>query len=731
MNDNAKTKRSFLSRVTLFSKNHPVLVFVVLSGCFLLLPSVSYAGVWDFLSDPLVKGAKYLIYALYWFFSLFVNLASALFVWTIDTKTFSDLMNNGAIYMVWLTVRDFCNIFFILVLLFSAFATIFQLEKYEWKKTIPLLIIMALLVNFSFPISRFVIDLANVPMYFFAQNTVGESGNISSLSSSLLGASNIRDVILPNSQAPDKNVTDYDFVQLLVATVCMFLFGISFLVLAVLMLIRLIALVILVMFSPIGFVGLITPALHKFASDWWNKLFKWAFYGPIAVMLVLVAVVVMKAAGSVGTTMKPLVGDSVSNDFLASSLFLAIPIVLFWIAITQAEKYSNDMSGLGIKFGSNMGRKVGGWARKGAWGAAMYIPKQTGIAGGIKQAWQDRMSGFKDSREKRERATAGVFGGDRARARIDQENKKLVDEASKKKNMVDLSPDELKKIVASGTKHEKVAALTELAGRGLATGSDLNDVRKLFGVDSQVTRSFEAKMRAFDPVSVFTDIKGTLNKGRLESFVGSGQIDWKKISDKSLTPELLQYAFKAKTISNKDLDDLRSKGTEYTNAIKKNLDVAIESMDKENGGKWDLTNDIQRNIQSAYLAQTGKFHATMERTPDSSFMKTDSSGVVSTSSRVEAKGDLLARADANVLKRMDKSLIDSSPAGVQNLTVLLERMSAGKYAEIITEMEKSGVAQAAVAKDMNDYIRSLTGATGNAARLKGVADKDHRLAHLR
>lgn len=363
-----------------------------------------------------------------------------------------------------------------------------------------------------------------------------------------------------------------------------------------------------------------------------------------------------------------------------------------------------------------------------------YPLKQTGISGGMKQAWQDRMAalGFgKDALASRERKWAARVGGDAARTRLDQENKKLVDEASKKKNMVDLSPDELKNIVASGTKHEKVAALTELAGRGLASAGDLNDVRKLFGVDSQVTRTFEAKMRAFDPVSVFTDINGKLNEKRLESFAGSGQVDWKKISDKSLTPELLQYAFKAKTISNKDLDELRSKGTEYTNAIKKNLDVAIESIDKENGGKWDLTNDIQRSIQSAYLAQTGKFHATIERTPDSSFMKTDASGVTSVASRAEAKGDLLARADVNTLKRMDKSFIDSSPAGIQNMTVLVEKMSAGKYAEIITEMEKSGVAQAAVAKDINDYMRSLTGATGNSARLKDIADKDHRLAHLR
>ncbi len=417
-------------------------------------------------------------------------------------------MNNAAIYTVWLTVRDFCNIFFILVLLFSAFATIFQLERYEYKKTIPMLILMALLVNFSFPISRFVIDLANVPMYFFAQNTVGESGNISSLSSGLLGASNIRGVILPNSQSPDKDITDYDFVHLLVAATCMFLFGISFFVLALLMLIRMIALVILVMFSPIGFVGMITPALHKFAHDWWDKLFKWAFYGPIAVMLVLVALVVMKAAGSVSTTMKPLAGDSVSNDFLSSALFLAIPIVLFWIAITQAEKYSNDMSGLGIKWGSNIGRKMGGWMRQGTWGATKWTAKApfkgvdnlsgntiSGTALGIREAWRNRQSawwGGSDIDKRKKQVQDSVSSALKRKGTSTQEVQKKVSEHEKEHT----TETELRRLV---DQNKDVAAAMVLAKQGKLTSEEFTKVRATLDASDpkseQVINLLEGKVK--------------------------------------------------------------------------------------------------------------------------------------------------------------------------------------------------------------------------------------------
>lgn len=469
-----------------------MVLFAALLGCFLLVPGhFAQAGFWSWVGDSLKDVVIAILYGVFWFFSLFVAIAAGLFVWVLDTNTFSSIMNNGAIYTVWLTVRDFCNIFFILVLLFSAFATIFQLEKYEWKKTLPTLIIMALLVNFSFPISRFVIDLANVPMYFFAQNTVGGSGTISNISEGLLSASNIRGVILPGSQAPEASALQYDFVQLLMAVVCMFLFGISFLALSILLLIRLIALVILVMFSPIGFVGMITPALHKFAHDWWDKLFKWAFYGPISVMLVLVALVVMKATSEIfGATnkMQNITADSANSSFLASVTYLAIPIVLFWIAITQAEKYSNDMSGLGIKWGSQLGRKVGGWVRRGSVGAVKLPLKGadnlsgnriSGTALGIREAWRNRQSawwGGSDIDKRRKTVQEGVSSALRRKGTNTQEVQKKVSEHEKEHTTESVLRDLIKN-------NNDVAAAMVLAKQGRLTDEEFTKVRAELGVD--------------------------------------------------------------------------------------------------------------------------------------------------------------------------------------------------------------------------------------------------------
>lgn len=719
-----KTKNSFLFRSSFFLKSHPTLLFMVLAGCFLLIPGVQFAqaGWFEDLTSP-TAWINALIYPFFLFFSWIVNLAAGIFVWVINAETFTKLMNAGAIYEVWLIVRDFLNIFFILVLLFSAFATIFQLDKYEYKRTIPMLVIMALLVNFSFPVARFVIDLANVPMYFFSQNIFGVDGP-NEITSGILSGTKMQNILIPG--VDNKDLKDFETTHLLAATICMFLFGISFLVLAILMLVRMIALAILVMFSPIGFVGMITPALQSFAKGWWDKLFKWAFYGPIAVMFVLVSVIVMKSAGDsiypsagAGGVFQS-TGSSVNDNMVSAVAFFTIPIVLFWIAITSTEKYSNDISGLGIKWGSQLGRWMG---RRGWHMPVSYPLRRFGVTGGIKQAWNDRVEqlGFgKEAQEKRERWVAGKFGGDRARTRLEQEDKRLTDEVAKKMDMGNLGDKRLGEIIANGNKHEKAAALTELAERGNADRKDLASMRKIFGKDSQVTRAFEAKMRTFDPVAVFTDridlATGSLltpvNADGLKNFVKSNRFDPKKLLAGSITPELLHYAFEAKNISNKDLDELRAKGSEYVGAIEKSLDAMIVEMNTKQGGVWDMKDDVQRSVQMTHVAQTGNFHSSV-----------DSDDAI--------KATLFEKADGDILKRIKSATLASG----NNMDLFVSNVR-GKYADIISKMAETGTEGLANAKSIKDYVDSAgivggppIGGMRNVDRLKSL-NNDHRIRYI-
>ncbi len=214
-----------------------------------------------------------------------IDASDQIFQYSISPSIFSQVAGNGnrAIYDTWAEVRDFLNVAFILVLLFSAFATIFQVEKYSYKKILLWLIIMALLVNFSFPITRFIIDISNSLMYTLLSR-LSFGGDPSHIITNITQDSNIKDIIVP------QNGTKASVALLLASVIFIFILAITFLALGILLVIRMIALAILIIFSPVAFVGSIIGK----GKQWWDYLFKYAFFGPIMIFMLSVAMAVLK-----------------------------------------------------------------------------------------------------------------------------------------------------------------------------------------------------------------------------------------------------------------------------------------------------------------------------------------------------------------------------------------------------------------------------------------------------
>ena len=231
-------------------------------------------------------------------------MAGILFAWIAKPENIVAIVGSDAVYQVWTTVRDFLNMFFILVLLFSAFATIFQIDKYNIRKILLNLVLMALLVNFSFPITRFIIDVSNVIMYHFLNNMfVGDASNFAAMYGQ---QSYITDLLMPKGAVK--------ISYLIIATAFLFILSITILIIGVLLLIRLVALAILVMFSPIGFVGNIFPGFEKHSSSWWDALFKYAFSGPIMVFFVAVSLMMLQAVRNYNDSSPSLRNIATSNS---------------------------------------------------------------------------------------------------------------------------------------------------------------------------------------------------------------------------------------------------------------------------------------------------------------------------------------------------------------------------------------------------------------------------------
>jgi hypothetical protein len=295
--------------------------------------------------------------------------AAAAFVWSVNPANISGptgVLNLQPVYDLWKFIRDFFNLFFILILLFSAFATIFQVESFNIRNIFKNVILAALLINFSFPITRFLIDAANVPMYYFINDVLGGSGTANggaAAMNQLLGYSGIASVMfLVNEQG--------DISKLLVGILFLFLFSISLFVLAALMFVRLIALTLLLIFSPFGFAASLLPGLRKYGSDWWSKFWNYALFGPAAALMLVVSIRFLGALGdqggifsSVTQVTANMTVNSEQSIQVAQVVFFMIPIILIWFTIGLANRFAIVGAATVVGLGMAVPRKMQAWTK--------------------------------------------------------------------------------------------------------------------------------------------------------------------------------------------------------------------------------------------------------------------------------------------------------------------------------------------------------------------------------
>lgn len=342
------------------------------------------------------------------FVGFLLESAVSLFIWAIDASKLTAILNNAVLYTAWKNVRDLLNIAFILVLLYSAFCTILQIEKYNYKKILLLLVIMALLVNFSFPITRFIIDIANTLQYTILKSLVGDPAKTLAFHTE---TTMLKDIINPKGNP--------GLPQLIASIVFVFILAITFLAMGVLFLIRIIALAILIIFSPVAFVGSIISAGSGYAGKWWDNLFRYAFFGPIMVFMLYVATALMSAIGTnellnrngAGTFSNIVQQNSIDKDLIVALSSFAIPIVILWLGMGVAQSMSIAGAGAVMGGAQKFIGKVGKYIGKGAYKAPWAAIKATGVPGGVKQAWSKRVTQpLERSRQDKEAFFAGKLG---------------------------------------------------------------------------------------------------------------------------------------------------------------------------------------------------------------------------------------------------------------------------------------------------------------------------------
>ncbi len=621
--------------------------------------------------------------------------ADNLFKWIIVPSHMTAVMDNPTVYTMWRFVRDFFNTTLIMILLFSAFATIFQAStNYNYKKVLINLIIMALLVNFSYPIARFIIDMSNIFMYGFL-NQLGGDGSFWNIveKSGILGIIN---------GAEGKTADSY---FLLAAVIFTFMFAITMLTIAVLLVIRTIALTIFIIFSPIAFLGSTLPGtdLANAASGWWKEFMKYCFAGPIMIfMLVLANRMMIAVADSAGGLKLSADGGTLSSS-VSSISFFVLPLVILWIGIERAQSSGIAGASMVVGQGTKMMKWVGNAPHRTAWWAA----KKTGVPGGIQQKWTNwKKSGLLGSDRQAEReariAGSGPFAVPNV---IDQTQLKRIKETKERLNIDNTSEADLRRIAANGTQYERAAAIQRLAELGATTQNDLNNVRAAFGETSQVFMQLVNKVKTYDPVAAFSHITDPARwQEMMQSHMRSNQFDAKKLSANTLgNTNFMQMAFQEQAISNKDLEDLRGKSVAHGNNIDASLAAIAGNFANLNAADPNLSPEqlrINRNVQMAHFAQIGGFHGSITGDQDS-------------------RTQIISRLDKDTAKRMSTNTITNYADDIAN------NIRTNRYKNIVLNMDDE-----AAQRELNHQMQNTQQNSPTAQNISRLAGRDHDLMHI-
>jgi len=379
-----------------------VLLLLILAGG-VAFPQPVHADILGMFGDGVAGVFKSLLWGVFSMVGGLLSGAVTIFQYAVDPAVYSPtgLFNKASVYNMWKLIRDFLNLFFILTLLYTAFTIVFQIAS-NYKKTLLSIVLAALFVNFSFPLTRVIIDATNVPMYYFI-NLILDSGKsnpnlpIAAGQGALgpaLAASGLKDILIPpQNSLLSETIT---VAQLLMAIVFLFVFMVTLMVLAVMMVVRMMALIILVIFSPIGFAASVIPGLKQYSAKWWDKLWQYALFGPAAMLMLYIATQFFAEIANDDTKMNMKLATqnniaSTGSDFFASMGMYSITIIMLWMVIGLANTMSiagaGAVAGTGEKFLKWFGRKTAG--------GISYAPRKfaSGVGQGVKSRFNDSSFG--------------------------------------------------------------------------------------------------------------------------------------------------------------------------------------------------------------------------------------------------------------------------------------------------------------------------------------------------
>lgn len=433
-----------------------------------------------------------IFYAVHWLVAASVKLFDV-------ALNLTGLTNVEAVETGWGVSLGLVNLFFVLVLLVIAFATILKIESYGIKALLPKLIIIALLINFSFVICGVIIDFTQILTDFFVQASGQGKGIAVDLMDGLkiTNLMELENLDNPAALKPSPSITDNLLVislglimGIVVETIAAFIFLAG----AILMVVRIVALWFLIIIAPLAWFFFILPATRSMWVSWWKQFFKWAFFAPAYAFFIYITLLIVtggqdasstsrttfieRIMGPGGKTTMPMTdqGAQFYNAWMKTpELILQYVLVcgLLIASLITAQK-------MGIH-GSNYA------IRAAKWGGGL-----TGI-NKVKRMWAGRQSAMKDIAEDKTKAKKaerrlGRVGQYRQRIREAMPGTSGRESRAKKNELITkesqrmgktMSPEDIYNVAGQRRPLTAAGKMKKLAAQNLLANPDSNEHKQM------------------------------------------------------------------------------------------------------------------------------------------------------------------------------------------------------------------------------------------------------------
>lgn len=246
--------------------------------------------------------------------------------------SYTNAATNPIISIGWTLTRDLANMSFIVILVAIGLGTALKLGEYQVQKTLPTLIVIALLINFTPVLLGLMIDASNITMNFFLEKVSGldAMGRIFEAQSSLISQTFRAGGVVTGSISAIFQIMMLFVIDIFSAAIIA--------AFAALFLIRYIAIWILVILSPIVFALYILPNTRKmYWNQWWHQFTQWTIIGIPAAFFLYLGNHIMISAPTMD--MNPPSGgiwDVTFITFIKSVMPYFISLIFLWFGFFTA-----------------------------------------------------------------------------------------------------------------------------------------------------------------------------------------------------------------------------------------------------------------------------------------------------------------------------------------------------------------------------------------------------------